>query len=130
MPGQDFGPSLFPTIIGCRFPGLRRGHRGPRPRGSFPARKPRSASPTGSTIRKRSLPALWLVLGMAGYIAAFDAVGFILLSIVYTGGMMLILRVRLVWAVVCSVSVTLLVFELFTRMLYVPLPMGLLDFSA
>lgn len=128
MPGQDFGPSLFPTIIGAGFLacGAVIGFRGLRQvsRGHLVS----FADWLGDPMK--IVAGLWLVLGMGIYIAAFDAVGFILLSIVYTGGMMLILRVKPLWAAVWSVTVTILVFELFTRMLYVPLPLGILDFSA
>ena len=128
MPGQDFGPSLFPTIIGAGFMacGAVIGFRG---LGQF-ARGNLVSFADWRGDPMKIVAGLWLVLGMVVYIAAFDAVGFILLSIVYTGGMMLILRVKPLWAVVCSVAVTVLVFELFTRMLYVPLPLGILDFSA
>ncbi len=128
MPGQDFGPSLFPTIIGCGFLacGAVIGLRGLK---QF-SRASLISFADWLDDPKKIVTGLWLIVGMMIYIAAFDAVGFILLSIVYVGGMMLILRVRPLWAAVWSVTVTVLVFELFTRMLYVPLPAGLLDFSA
>lgn len=125
MPGQDFGPSLFPTIIGCGFLGCGAviGGRGLKTRGQSPLV---SFSDWRGGARK-VVAGAWLVVGMVVYIAAFDAVGFIVLSVIYTGGLMAILKVRPLPAAVWSVVITIAVFELFTRMLYVPLPLGILD---
>lgn len=124
MPGQDVGPALFPSIIGCGFLacGAVIGNRGIRRWSAEPAIS--VADWFGG--HRKIVAGVWLVGGMVVYIATFDTIGFIVLSVVYTGGLMLILGVRLHAAALWSIGSTIFVFELFTRMLYVPLPGGIL----
>lgn len=124
MPGQDVGPSLFPSIIAFGFLGCGAviGWRGFRRWSAEPAFS--VADWFGG--RRKVIAGIWLIGGMVIYIETFDIVGFIVLSAVYTGGLMLILGVRLGSAAIWSIGSTVFVFELFTRMLYVPLPGGIL----
>ena len=124
MPGQNVGPALFPSIIGWGFVvcGGVIGARGLRTWAAGPAISVADWLGGGRKIAAGA----WLVGGLVVYIAAFDGIGFIPLSVIYTGGLMWILGVRAVWAAVWSLGATVVVFEVFTRMLYVPLPSGLL----
>lgn len=124
MPGQEVGPDLFPTIIGAGFIlcGAVIALRGRREWRT----QPLVSLESWRGEPRKIVAVIWLIGGMVIYIAAFDWVGFILLSMIYTGGLMLILGVRPVPAVGWSLGMTIFVFELFTRMLYVPLPGGLL----
>lgn len=124
MPGQDVGPSLFPTIIGAGFI-VCGGYIALRGRDEWRVQPPVSLD-IWRGDRRKVVAVVWLVGGMVVYIAAFDWVGFILLSMVYVGGLMLVLGVRPLPAVGWSLGMTFFVFELFTRMLYVPLPGGIL----
>lgn len=124
MPGQEVGPDLFPTIIGAGFILC----------GAFMAWRARKDWRGQALVSfeawrggsRKIVAVVWLIGGMVVYIAVFDWAGFILLSMVYTGGLMFILGVRPLPAVFWSLGLTLFVYELFTRMLYVPLPGGFL----
>ncbi|MBE0532364.1 MAG: tripartite tricarboxylate transporter TctB family protein [Rhodospirillales bacterium] len=124
MPGQDVGPGLFPTMIGAGFIACGAFM-------AFRARKEWRTLPLRGVADWRGDPrkivaVIWLVGGLMVYIAAFDWIGFIVLSMIYTGGLMIILGVRALAAFGWSLGTTFFVFELFTRLLYVPLPGGIL----
>lgn len=124
MPGQEVGPDLFPTIIGAGFI-LCGAFLAWRARKDWRTQAPVSFESWRGGARK-IVAVAWLIGGMIVYIAVFDWGGFILLSMIYTGGLMFILGVRPLPAVLWSLGLTLFVYELFTRMLYVPLPGGFL----
>jgi putative tricarboxylic transport membrane protein len=128
LPGQPFGPSLFPTAIGLALlplaavltgRGIRRWYS---ERGSLVsmvelARSPRGLSNFGAVIA-----------AILFYIIGSEFLGFILASMITLTFLMVQLR-RQFWtsALIASVT-TVVVHQFFYRVLLVPLPGGLLEF--
>jgi len=125
IPGQYYGPALFPTVIGWGFvacglvmagAGLRRAGL----RGALLAFPDWFASPRG----------LMSVAVMLGAIAAFvrlgDLIGFQILSFATLSLLYLIAGRSLARSVGAALLVTVLMELLFGKLLRVPLPRGLL----
>lgn len=124
MPGQRFGPATFPTLIALVMgaAGLVILLRGLwRQRGV-------ALVEVGELAHDRCSQAavLWLILGTVVVIMAWRVVGFPLLGAGLGGGLMLILGVRPLPALFGSTGAALVVHLVFTRLLLVPLPAGLL----
>jgi putative tricarboxylic transport membrane protein len=126
MPGQDYGPALFPTLIGVGFivtgailivSGLRR----------------RRAEPLfGGGEWLGSAPHLINFLAVAGglllYILASDWLGFILTSLLLLFGWLMLFRGgKPISSLVIALAVTLVVDYAFSQLLLVPLPLGVLQ---
>ena len=124
IPGQQYGPGLFPGCIAAGFvvcgvllivSGLR--HRVEQP--WFAA---------GAWVRSRPhlIAVTAVVAGVAAYILLSETIGFLLLAPLLLFIWMIALGVRWTAALVTAVLATLLIWYAFYKLLRVPLPWGLL----
>jgi putative tricarboxylic transport membrane protein len=126
MPGQDYGPALFPVLIGIGFlltgailivSGLRR----------------RRTEPLfGGGDWLRSGPHIFKFLAVVGglllYIQISDWLGFILTSLLLLSGWLVLFRGgKPLSSCVIALAVTLGVDYAFSQLLLVPLPLGVLQ---
>ena len=126
MPGQDYGPALFPVLIGIGFmvtgailivSGLARLRTEPLFGGGDWLRSPAHV-----------LSFLAVVLGLLFYILGSDWLGFIPTAALLLFGLLVILRRgRLLSSLVIALVTTFVVNYAFTQFLLVPLPLGLLQ---
>lgn len=122
MPGQDYGPSLFPTLIGVGFGlcglvllvGGRRRHE----------RWVRWDDWVYSAHHLGNWLAVPAALGF--YILASDWLGFLPTAVLVLYGLFLKLRGRPLSSLAAAVALSLLIHTVFARYLLVPLPWGLL----
>ena len=126
FPGQKYGPSLFPRILGtglilCGVLLVAQGVAARRTSAPWITIAPwvREPSRLGSFV---------LVLAMLLlYILASETVGFIPIALVFLGAMFLWFGVRPLTAVVTAIVATVAIHWFFALMLRVPLPRGLLN---
>lgn len=126
MPGQDYGPALFPTLIGSGFilsgailvaSGIARRRSEPWFVGGDWLRSPPHLARFASVIG-----------GLVLYILLSDIVGFIPITFLLLTGWLVVFRGgRWLSSAVIALGVTLLVNYAFTEFLLVPLPLGLLQ---
>jgi len=126
MPGQDYGPALFPTLIGAGFAitgviliagGLVRRRIEPWFNG-------------GAWLRSRHERASFLAVpgGLLLYILLSDRLGFIPTALALLFGWLVLFRGgKPVSSLLIALAVTLVVNFAFTQILLVPLPLGLLQ---
>ena len=126
FPGQQYGPSLFPRIIGAGIIGcsallIVRGVREHAAGGRWLALDDWTGVP-------RRVASFALMLGaMAFYVVASEPLGFIPCAFLIQLVLFLWFGVRPVTAVVVAVVVTGLVHWFFSSLMRVPLPRGVLD---
>ena len=126
MPGQRYGSALFPRIIGaglglCGLILIAQGTRARRLAGA-PARLATWPATTPGRIN------VALVLtGLIFYILFADDLGFIPTGILLLTPLLVRLRVRILPAIGIAVASTLVIHALFSRLLLVPLPWGVLQ---
>lgn len=126
FPGQQYGPSLFPRIlgagiIGCSVLLMFRGWREHAAGGRW-------LLLDGWTSQPRRVASFALMLGaMAFYILASEPLGFIPSAMLIQLVLFLWFGVRPLTAVIVAVGMTLLVHWFFSSMMRVPLPRGILD---
>jgi putative tricarboxylic transport membrane protein len=123
LPGQDYGPNLFPRILaaGIGLCAVLLVLRGLRRRGRLVSFDAWMAEPA-RVVSVLSMPAAVLF-----YIFASDALGFIPTAFLILFLMFLWFRTRLVVALPVAAGMTLLVHWFFAGMMRVPLPRGLMD---
>jgi len=126
MPGQNYGPALFPTLIGVGFivtgviltvSGLRRRDLEPLVGG-------------GEWLRSgpHVVNFLAVVGGLLLYILVSDWLGFILTSLLLLFGWLVLFRGgKPISSLAIALAVTLAVNYAFSQLLLVPLPLGLLQ---
>jgi len=123
MPGQKYGPALFPTIIASGLglgglilvlTGLRSG--APALRLADWTRDPRAVT---NVI---AVPVALLL-----YILVSETLGFLLTAIILTFALLVLFRRRPVSSLVIALAAALVIQQAFTRLLLVPLPRGLLE---
>ena len=126
MPGQDYGPALFPTLIGIGFivtgvilivSGLRR-------------RRVEPLFGGGEWLRSgpHVINFLAVVGGLLLYILASDWLGFIVTSLLLLFGWLVLFRGgKPISSFVIALAVTLGVDYAFSQLLLVPLPLGVLQ---
>jgi putative tricarboxylic transport membrane protein len=126
MPGQDYGPALFPTLIGIGLivtgviliaSGLRR-------------RRVEPLFGGGAWLRsgRHVINFLAVVGGLVLYIMASDWLGFILTSLLLLFGWLVLFRGgKPISSFAIALAVTLGVDYAFSQLLLVPLPLGLLQ---
>jgi hypothetical protein len=126
VPGTTFGPDLFPTLIGVAMFGMAArifvdGLRAPARRCWIDVRVWHG--------RTRGLvAAAWVIVGIVVGIAFFDQIGFPLFGFLYALPLMLFMRARPITATIVCLVAVLLSYFVFSRLLYVPLPVGPLWF--
>ena len=126
MPGQDYGPALFPTLIGIGFlvtgailivGGIARRRTEPWFTGGAWLRSPHHV-----------IDFLAVVGGLVLYILVSGWLGFILTSLVLLSALLVLFRGgRPLSSFAIALGVTLVVHYAFTQLLLVPLPPGLLQ---
>ena len=126
FPGQKFGPSLFPCILGagltlCGAALVRNGLVARRAGAPWVELAPWTRDPWRVTSFL-AIPALLLV-----YILASESVGFIPIALVFLLALFVWLGVRPVPAVLTAVVTTIAIHWFFSTMLRVPLPRGWLN---
>ncbi|PWB63051.1 MAG: hypothetical protein C3F17_10170 [Bradyrhizobiaceae bacterium] len=125
FPGQKYGPSLFPRILGvgiiiCGLMLVWSGLSARRAGAPWVAVAPWVRDPWRATSFLLVLAMLLL------YILAAETIGFIPIAIVFLGGLFLWLGVRPLTAGAVAVAATGALFWFFASMLRVPLPRGVL----
>ena len=126
MPGQDYGPALFPVLIGIGFlitglilvvSGLRR----QKTEGWFTG---------GEWLRSRTHVARFVAVlgGLIVYILVSGWLGFIPTALLLLFGWLVLFRDgKPVSSLVIALAVTLVVHYAFSQLLLVPLPLGILQ---
>ncbi len=126
MPGQNYGPALFPTLIACGLAlagviliigGLARLRTEP-------------LIDAGEWLRSPTHRASFLAVigGLLLYILVSDWLGFILTALPLLFGWLVLFRGgKPVSSLVIALAVTLVVDYAFSQLLLVPLPLGLLQ---
>jgi putative tricarboxylic transport membrane protein len=126
MPGQDYGPALFPTLIGIGLivtgviliaSGLRR-------------RRVEPLFGGGEWLRSgpHVINFLAVIGGLVLYIVASDSLGFIVTSLLLLFGWLVLFRGgKPISSFAIALAVTLGVDYAFSQLLLVPLPLGLLQ---
>jgi putative tricarboxylic transport membrane protein len=126
MPGQNYGPALFPTLIGIGFiiTGAILTVSGLRQRGVQPLVRGGAWLRSGPHV----VNFLAVVGGLLLYILVSDGLGFILTSLLLLFGWLVLFRGgKPVSSLVIALAVTLAVNYAFSQLLLVPLPLGLLQ---
>jgi putative tricarboxylic transport membrane protein len=126
MPGQDYGPAVFPVLIGIGFvitglilivSGLRRRRT-----------EPWFAGGDWLRSRRHLLGFLAVIGGLVAYILVSDWLGFIPTALLLLFGWLVLFRNgKPVSSLVIALAVTLSVNYAFGQLLLVPLPLGLLQ---
>jgi len=123
IPGQNYGPALFPGVIAVGFivTGAILFVRGVRQRAPLIV--------LGEWLRRPTLVTNFLAVCVAlvFYVAAADALGFIVVSIVFLAALFLKFGVRVAVALPVAIVSTLVIHTLFYKVLRVPLPWGVLE---
>jgi len=128
IPGQQYGPALFPGVIAvglmvCGALLVLRQLRSPAH--GAPARWIAFDAWVRS---RRQVVAFAVVIGVnVLYIAFVDRVGFVITGIAYLSASFAVFRVRTRWVVPLAVIVTLAIHYAFYKLLRVPLPWGWLE---
>ena len=125
FPGQKYGPSLFPRILGtgviiCGVLLIAQGIMARR------AGAPWVEIAPWVTDGWRATSFLLVLAMLLLYIFAADSVGFIPIAILFLGGLFLWLGVRPLHAALIAPAATLAIFWFFSSILRVPLPRGIL----
>jgi putative tricarboxylic transport membrane protein len=124
MPGQNIGPSAFPTLVGGGLAvlGLMLTLAGLRQRGTPPAafapcvRRPRMV-----------FNAVLVIVSLVFYAVVVDWLGFFLTSIVFLAALWLAFGARRRWIAPLAIAVTLMFHYSFYTLLHVPLPWGVFE---
>lgn len=123
IPGQKYGPALFPGLIAAGFiaTGALLVLRGVR--AGFPL------FTLAPWLRSPPLVTNFLAIcaALAFYIAAAETVGFIPVGVVILAALFLKFEVRPPRAILTAVVATLVIHTLFYKLLRVPLPWGVLE---
>lgn len=125
LPGGYPGPGLFPQILGglLILMGAVLCYHGARP-----AADPSPGSSEDDGNPEITGPGLINALSVLGSIVAYavlvDRIGFPATATLISLFLMWKLKVKLGYALLISIAASLLVFYLFARVLYIPLPLG------
>lgn len=126
VPGTTFGPDLFPTLIGIAMFAMAAR--------IFIAgmRRPKGGDWVNVTVWRRQtrglIAAVWVIGGIVVGIAFFNQIGFPLFGIVFALPLMLLMGARPLVAVIVCLAAVLVSYFVFSRLLFVPLPVGPLGF--
>jgi putative tricarboxylic transport membrane protein len=125
MPGQDYGPALFPTLIACGL--MLAGAI--LVAGGVARRRTEPWVGGGEWLRSRThvVSFLAVVGGLLLYILISDWLGFILTALPLLFGWLVLFRGgKPLSSLAIALAVTLVVDYAFSHLLLVPLPLGLL----
>ena len=123
IPGQNYGPALFPGsiavgLIGCGLLLVRRGMRAGLPLVAL-----------AGWMRNPTLVTNFLAICavLVFYIVAVAPLGFIPTATICLVALFLKLQVRVLPAIIVAIVATLVIHTLFYKLLRVPLPWGVLE---
>jgi putative tricarboxylic transport membrane protein len=124
MPGQDYGPALFPQVIGtamvlCGILLVIRGIRAWRA-------EPLIAFGDWARSPRHVFNLLLVLAALLFYILFSNDLGFVITAIIILLSLFLAFGVRAVVSVPLAVAVTLVIHYFFATLLRVPLPWGIL----
>ena len=129
IPGQQYGPALFPGVVafglmvcgaGLVLKGLRV-RRGGEGHFHFFALDPWTRS-------KRQVAAFVVLVGVnVAYIAVVERLGFLVTSTLYLASVFAVFRVRTRWIAPLAIAAALVIHYAFYKLLRVPLPWGVLQ---
>jgi putative tricarboxylic transport membrane protein len=129
IPGQDYGPALFPGVIAvgllvCGVGLVLKGLAARRHRGENAS----WLAWDGWTRSRAHVLAFAVVIGVnAFYILLAERLGFVVTGVIYLGALFAVFGVRARWIVPLAVVVTLGIHYAFYKLLHVPLPWGVLE---
>jgi putative tricarboxylic transport membrane protein len=125
MPGQSYGPALFPLIlsVGLAASGILLVRSGLRDRASQPLFALDDWARSGRGIGALALT----IAGLVFYILASERLGFIPTAFLMVATVLIRLRGRWFSSVLIAAVVTLIVHRIFHGLLLVPLPWGILE---
>jgi putative tricarboxylic transport membrane protein len=129
IPGQDYGPALFPGVIAvgllvCGAGLVMKGVAARRHRAGDAA----WISFDAWTRSRRHVIAFAVAIGVnVFYILLADTLGFIVTAVIYLSALFAVFGVRLRWVLPLAVVVTLAIHYAFYKLLHVPLPWGVLQ---
>ncbi len=125
MPGQDYGPALFPVLIGVAFAicGVLLVVQGIRSRHHEPWFSPGE----WASDPRRRLNFVLVVAALVLYITASDYLGFVPTAFFILALLLFRFGASLLTSVSIAAAATLVIHTLFARFLLVPLPWGLLQ---
>jgi putative tricarboxylic transport membrane protein len=127
IPGQQYGPALFPGVVGVAFIVCGAALVYKHLAAPSQARAPWVAWDDWVHSPRHVVAFAVVVAVNVLYIAVVDRVGFVLTAIAYLGALFAVFRVRARWVVPLAVAVTLIIHYAFYKLLRVPLPWGLLQ---
>jgi putative tricarboxylic transport membrane protein len=128
IPGQHYGPALFPGLIAvgllvCGAVLVYQGIVGRARTGQG-----RWIAWDAWTRSPRHVVALTVVIGVnVLYVALVDRLGFVITAVAYLSAAFAVFRVRARWVVPLAIAVTLIIHYIFYKLLRVPLPWGVLQ---
>ena len=124
IPGQQYGPALFPGTIALGFLvcGVLLMLSGVRNRAGAPWVAAQAWVRSAQHVRA----VLVIVAGLAAYIVLADIIGFLILAPVLLFAWFVALGVRTRTAVIAAIVTTLVIWFVFYKLLRVPLPWGVL----
>jgi putative tricarboxylic transport membrane protein len=128
IPGQQYGPALFPGVVAVAF--IVCGAALVYKHVAAASAQPRARWVTWDdwVHSPRHVVAFAVVVAVnVLYIALVDRLGFVLTAIAYLSALFAVFRVRARWVVPLAVVVTLIIHYAFYKLLRVPLPWGLLQ---
>lgn len=125
LPGQNYGPAFFPSIIGT----LLGGCGVILIVGGIAKRREIGLVILGDwvTSRRHMVNFLMIIVALIFYIVVVDFLGFIPTALIITTVLMLCFRVRVFPALAMSLASTLVIHGFFYKILLVPLPWGILQ---
>lgn len=123
MPGQKYGPDLFPRILasGIGIGGVILVFNGLR------ARRPLLSRAAWTGEPQAVMNFLAVPVALVLYILLSELLGFLLTAILITFALLLLLRRRPVSSLLIAVASVAVIQLAFTRLLLVPLPRGILE---
>ena len=127
IPGQEYGPALFPGVIasGLLVCGIGLVYKG------FAARRTEGAAWLAWdpwVHSRRHVIAFFAVIGInVLYIALVERLGFIVMGVIYLATLFTVFRVRARRILPLAIVVTLVIHYAFYKLLRVPLPWGVLE---
>lgn len=129
IPGQQYGPALFPGVIAVALLVCGGALIFKSVAGGAPGTMRRRWVAFDDWVRSpRHVAAFAVVVGVnVFYIAFVDLLGFVITAILYLAALFAVFRVRARWIVPLAIVVTLMIHYAFYKLLRVPLPWGLLQ---
>jgi putative tricarboxylic transport membrane protein len=118
-----YGPGFFPSLLGVAtmLAGLALAIRGPQ------AAKDGDASDAEAKGRPRFVAPLLVLASMRAYVYLSDTVGFLPMSMVILVLLLMVGGMRFISALLLSLATSIAIYLLFSKVLMVPLPRGLLQ---